>query len=109
MKTTLFSLIMFTTMLVRAQKTEVITKYENGNIQQIGYLDSNNQKDSLWLMYNKSGLVVGKAYYNNGKKVGTWEIFDENGLKLIEIIYSDGKKIIGKQWENGLLVSTKNY
>jgi antitoxin component YwqK of YwqJK toxin-antitoxin module len=109
MKTTLFILIMFATMLVKGQRTEVITKYENGDIQQIGYLDSNNQKDSLWLMYNRSGIVLGKAHYKNGNKVGVWEIFDNNGLKLIEIIYSDGKKISGKQWENGILVSTKNY
>ena len=109
MKTILMSILLLTTFLVKGQKTEVITKYENGNIQQIGYLDSNNQKDSLWLMYDKLGVVVGKAYFKNGKKVGVWEIFDGNGLKLIEITYSEGKKISGKQWENGLLVSTKNY
>lgn len=109
MKTILMSILLLTTFLVRGQKTEVVTKFENGNIQQIGYINSNNQKDSLWLMYNESGTIIGKAFFKNGKKDSLWTTFDNSGSKLFEILYLEGKKINGKQWENGLLVSTKNY
>ena len=111
MKTFLtLSVFLLSTMLVSAQKTKFVVKYDNNTIQQIGYFNQANQKDSLWLMYNNTGKLIGSAHYKNGVKEGLWEIYNDYGVKKIELLYVNNVKISVKEWDdNGLLINNKDY
>jgi antitoxin component YwqK of YwqJK toxin-antitoxin module len=77
---------------------------------QIGYFNQVNQKDSLWLMYNNTGKLIGSANYKNGVKEGLWEIYNDYGIKKIELLYVNNVKISVKEWDdNGLLINNKDY
>ena len=43
---------------LNAQTTEVIVKDSSGNIMQIGYLNENNKKESVWLVYIEKCIIV---------------------------------------------------
>lgn len=85
---------------LKAQTKEVTVKDSSGNILEIGYLNENNEKDSIWIIYNDKGSVVSEMEYENGKKVGTWRMYDDNGNITFKVVYVDGKKRKGKQWDD---------
>ena len=85
---------------LKAQTKEVTLKDSSGNILEIGYLNENNEKDSVWTIYNNKGIVVSEMEYKNGKKVGTWRMYDDNGRIIFKVQYVDGKKRKGKQWDD---------
>ena len=90
---------------LKAQTKEVIVKDSSGNISEIGYLNKNNEKDSVWVAYNYKGVVVSTMEYKDGKKHGTWRIYDENGQLIFKVQYVNGKKRKGKRWdEKGRLI-----
>jgi antitoxin component YwqK of YwqJK toxin-antitoxin module len=90
---------------LNAQTREVIVKDSSGNISEIGYLNKNNEKDSVWVAYNYKGVVVSTMEYKDGKKHGTWRIYDENGQLIFKVQYVNGKKRKGKRWdEKGRLI-----
>ena len=90
---------------LKAQTKEVTVKDSSGNILEIGYLNANNQKDSLWVAYNDKGVIVSEMEYKDGKKHGTWRMYDDNGHITLKVEYVNGKKRKGKQWdEKGRLI-----
>lgn len=104
----IFFLILAT--IANAQDKQIITKYSNGFIEEIGYLTSDGKKDSTWIRYNDMGIVIGIAQFLQGNKHGIWEIYNDKGVKLYQIVYVNGNKINGKHWdENGVLIETKEY
>lgn len=106
----LLTMFGLSSMLMNAQKTKFVVKHDNNTIQQIGYFNQFNQKDSLWLMYNNTGKLIGTAYYKNGMKEGLWEIYNDYGVKKFELLYVNNIKINVKEWdENGLLINNKDY
>ena len=85
---------------LKAQTKEVTVKDSSGNILEIGYLNDNDERDSVWIIYNDKGSVVSEMEYENGKKVGTWRMYDDNGNITFKVVYVDGKKRKGKQWDD---------
>lgn len=43
-----------------------------------GYYN-NDQKDSVWEMYNSSSILVSRKWYRQGEKTGKWEFFTRTG------------------------------
>ena len=101
MKTVItLSVCVLLSLSLKAQTKEVTLKDSSGNILEIGYLNENNEKDSVWTIYNNKGIVVSEMEYKNGKKVGTWRMYDDNGRIIFKVQYVDGKKRKGKQWDD---------
>ncbi len=55
--------------------TMVIMKDSNNIIEQIGYLDQDGKKDSIWTQYNAFGVVIGIGSYSHGIKDGYWYLY----------------------------------
>jgi antitoxin component YwqK of YwqJK toxin-antitoxin module len=85
---------------LKSQTKKVTVKDSSGKILEIGYLNENNKKDSVWTIYNEKGSVVSYMEYKDGKKVGTWRMYGDNGNITFKVVYVDGKKRKGKQWDD---------
>ena len=48
------------------------------------------KKDSVWLMYNKSGVMVTEETYDLGVAVGVWKLYDYKGNLVKETPYTKG-------------------
>ena len=95
---------------LKAQTKEVTVKDSSGNITEIGYLNENNEKDSIWTIYNDKGSVVSEMEYKNGKKDGIWRMYDDNGNIRFKVEYVNNKKRKGKQWdEKGRLIDSRTW
>ena len=90
---------------LNAQTTEVTVKDSSGNIIEIGSLNENNKRESVWVVYNDKGVIVSSTEYKNGKKDGISRMYDDNGQITFKVEYKNGKKRKGKQWdEKGRLI-----
>lgn len=90
---------------LNAQTREVIVKDSSGNITETGYLNENNEKESIWIVYNVKGVIVSSTEYKDGKKNGICRMYDEYGHITFKVEYINGKKHKGKQWdEKGRLI-----
>ena len=90
---------------LNAQTTEVTVKDSSGNIIEIGYLNENNKRESVWVVYNDKGVIVSTIEYKNGEKDGISRMYDDNGQITFKVEYKNGKKRKGKQWdEKGRLI-----
>ncbi len=58
----------------------------------------NQVKDSVWHIYNSSGVLVNEEYYSEGKENGLWKLFNYLGAIMKETPYVDGK-LQGEQIE----------
>ena len=94
--------------MVLPQLKQKVVNYPDNKIQQIGYFNNQNKKDSCWTSYFEDGSVSSKAYYFNGIKNGIWFVYNKKGNKLFELHYFDGSLILGKNWnENGDLIEER--
>ena len=90
---------------LNAQTTEVTVKDSSGNIIEIGFLNENNKRESVWVVYNDKGVIVSTTEYKNGEKDGISRMYDDNGQITFKVEYKNGKKRKGKQWdEKGRLI-----
>ena len=97
-------------LLAQEEITMVVLKYDNNTIEQVGYLDQNGKKDSVWTQYNESGKVVGEGSYSHGVKNGYWYCYNDNGRKIFEVLYINGEKRKGKQWDDdGHLIDKRKW
>jgi antitoxin component YwqK of YwqJK toxin-antitoxin module len=95
---------------LNAQTTEVIVKDSSGNIMERGFLNEDNEKESVWIAYNDKGAVVSVMEYKNGKKDGIWYMYDDNGNITFKVKYVNGKKRRGRQWdEKGHLIDSRTW
>ena len=95
---------------LNAQTTEVIVKDSSGNVIEKGFLNENNEKESILVAYNEKGAVVSVMEYKNGKKDGTWYMYDDNGNVTFKVEYVNGKKRRGRQWdEKGHLIDSRTW
>ena len=85
---------------LKAQTKEVTVKDSSGNILEIGYLNENDERDSVWVAYNDKGVVISEMEYKDGKKVGTWRMYNDNGRIIFKVQYVNDKKRKGKQWDD---------
>lgn len=58
----------------------------------------NQEKDSLWLLYNSGGVLVNEEYYADGIENGLWKLYNNLGAIMKETPYAHGK-INGEQIE----------
>jgi len=90
--------------------TEFYYDERNSQLKAKGlYIDK--KKDSIWQIYNKSGMLVNKEMYANGVAVGVWKLYDYLGNIVKETPYTNGK-IHGVQkeyFENGYLKRTATF
>lgn len=65
----------------------------------------NKKKDSLWLIYNESGVLISEEYYTNDTANGLWKLHDYHGRLLKETPYKYGyiDGIQNEYFENGSL------
>ena len=97
-------------LILNAQTTEVIVKDSNGKIIESGFLNENNEKESVWIAYNDKGAVVSVMEYKNGKKDGTCRMYDDKGNVTFKVEYVNGKKRRGRQWdEKGHLIDSRTW
>lgn len=109
MKTLIFSLLISCPMIMKSQHKKIIVKDGNNQIEQIGFLNQNNQKDSSWSFFN-GDKIISQGFFKNGVKDGPWLSYYDNQKPSIEIVYNLGEKILGRRWdENGNLIETKNF
>jgi antitoxin component YwqK of YwqJK toxin-antitoxin module len=95
---------------LNAQTTEVIVKDSSGKIIESGFLNENNEKESVWIAYNDKGAVVSVTEYKNGKKNGISRMYDDNGHVTFKVEYKNGKKRRGRQWdEKGHLIDSRTW
>jgi len=95
---------------LNAQTKEVMVKDSSGNFVEIGYLNENNEKDSVWTIYNDKNVVISRMEYKDGKKNGIWRMYDDNGKIRFKVEYVNDKKRKGKQWdEKGHLIDDRTW
>lgn len=95
---------------LNAQTTEVIVKDSSGKIIESGFLNENNEKESVWIAYNDKGAVVSVTEYKNGKKNGISRMYDDNGHVTFKVEYKNGKKRRGRQWDDkGHLIDSRTW
>ena len=110
MKNLVLILFLILAINVSGQDKKVVLKNSDGSILEIGYLTSEGKKDSTWVRYNETGMIIGVANFTNGVKNGVWETYTDKGVKIYEIVYENNSKKYGKHWdENGILIETKEY
>ena len=99
---------LFLPLMVLPQLKQKVVNYPDNKIQQIGYFNNQNKKDSCWTSYFEDGSVSSKAYYFTGIKNGIWFVYNKKGNKLFELHYFNGSLILGKNWnENGDLIEER--
>ena len=95
---------------LNAQTREVMVKDSSGNIMQIGYLNENNKKESVWLVYSDKGIIASSTEYKDGKKNGICRMYDEYGHITFKVEYINAKKRKRKQWDDkGRLIDYRDW
>lgn len=77
---------------------EATLHYDNGAVSQKGFFTKEGKLTGDWISYNREGVKVAEAQYNNGAKVGTW--FFWKGDKLTEVSYTNSKIATVNIWKN---------
>lgn len=85
----------------------LITYYENGKTQEIGYFNSDSQKIGTWTRFNEDGCKIAEANFKNDKKHGLWKMWDDCERLIIVLEYKNGKRLNAFMWsqQHGLLAS----
>jgi antitoxin component YwqK of YwqJK toxin-antitoxin module len=79
--------------------------YENGNISEVQYYNSDLNRVGIWVHYSQSGQKESEASFKNDKKDGFWKIYDNNNRLSMILEYKNGKRIHSYSWceEKGLV------
>ena len=100
----------FLNLTLNAQLKQVESRDDSGKIIEIGYLNENNNKDSVWYAYNENGILVAETEYRDGKKSGIWRLYNDEGDLMFKVFYVDGLKREGKQWDDkGRLIDYRKW
>ena len=100
----------FLNLTLKAQLKQVESIDDSGKIIEIGYLNENNNKDSVWYTYNENGILVAETEYKDGKKSGVWRLYNDEGDLMFKVFYVDGLKREGKQWDDkGRLIDYRKW
>jgi antitoxin component YwqK of YwqJK toxin-antitoxin module len=110
MKTIIFLLSLFVWVTGNSQVKEIVTKYDNGSVNQIGYINERGFKDSTWTGYYQNGVLWSKAQYDNGQKDGLWSVWGPDGSLYSEVAYRRGKKLYGRMYNSeGKVIEKKIF
>jgi len=74
-------------------------------------LYTNQEKDSLWLLYNDLGVLIAEESYDKGIAHGAWKLFTYTGALVTETLYDQGKMHGSKKdyFEDGQLKRMMNF
>jgi len=100
MKQIIFFLSLFVWVTGFSQVKEIVTKYDNGNVNQIGYINENGLKDGNWTGYYQNGVLWSKAQYDNGRKDGLWKVYRPDGKLYSEVKYRRGERLYGRLYDD---------
>jgi len=69
------------------------------------------QKDSLWIYYNKTGVLVKEERYQNGVEDGMWKLYNYVGALMKETPYEQGiiNGVQNEYFDNGSLLRTMSF
>jgi len=69
------------------------------------------KKDSVWVMYNNSGVKITEETYDLGVAIGIWKLYDYTGVLVKETPYTDGhiNGIQKNYFENGNLSRSTGF
>jgi antitoxin component YwqK of YwqJK toxin-antitoxin module len=98
MKQIIFFLSLFVWVTGFSQVKEIVTKYDNGSVNQIGHINENGLKDGNWVAYYENGILWSTAQYYKGLKDGIWKIYKPDGKLYSEIEYKKGKRLYGRMY-----------
>lgn len=84
---------------------EKTTYYENGQICEHGFFNSEGQLTGNWIKYDTNGNVISQGVFKNGKKQGKWIFWDKNTLK--EVDFDNNKVVNFTQWSKSDYIVTK--
>ena len=62
-------------------------KYRSKKIIEVGFYKNNN-KDSIWNIYNQNGKVIATGNYKENKKIGVWKFYSKTGILVQEYNFS---------------------
>jgi len=100
MKQIIFFLSLFVWVTGFSQVKEIVTKYDNGSVNQIGYINENGLKDGNWTGYYQNGVLWSKAQYDNGRKDGLWKVYRPDGKLYSEVKYRNGERLYGRLYDD---------
>jgi antitoxin component YwqK of YwqJK toxin-antitoxin module len=110
MKQIIFFLSLFVWVTGFSQVKEIVTKYDNGNIHQIGYVNENGFRDGVWTGYYEDGTLWSTAQYDKGRKDGIWRVYGPNGNLYCEVEYDKGHRLYGRLFdETGKLIEKRIF
>jgi antitoxin component YwqK of YwqJK toxin-antitoxin module len=93
-----------------SQVKEIVTKYDNGCVNQIGHINENGLKDGKWVAYYENGILWSTAQYYKGLKDGIWKIYRPDGKLYSEIEYRKGKRLYGRMYdETGQVIDKRIF
>ena len=85
--------------------TEKTTYYENGQICEHGFFNTEGQLAGNWIKYDAEGNVLIQGDFANGKKQGKWLFWDKNALK--EVDFNNNQVVKFTQWSKTEYLATK--
>lgn len=75
---------------------DMISYYENGQINEIGTFTLAGKLEGHWKKYDKSGNVLVSGDYAEGKKTGLWLFWKGNTLTEVTFVNNKSEKVT--QW-----------
>lgn len=75
---------------------EMVTYYDNGQINVIGTFDKQGKLNGHWTKYNEAGDVVVQGTFTDGMKTGKWLFWDKNYLN--EVTFTENKVTNYVKW-----------
>jgi hypothetical protein len=104
-RTTLFSIVYLTLILgCKTELTKVVKKFDNGNIEEIYYIDKDSLQQGETTIYYKNGRVSIKTKYTNDDLKDTVYYYrddEANQVRMIRYYYDDGVTYYKDFYENG--------
>ena len=87
MKNVFYLLIVFTIILACENDNRILTRYSNGDLKEIYYINSNGTKEGKEFKFDKNGILRIIRNYKYDKIVDTAFLFSNKGDFLFHVIY----------------------
>lgn len=114
MKKLLFIAVIFTTLIMSAQKTansdapkpvyeiedglvKVTNFYDTGEVREQGFYDADKKLTGEWIQFDKKGKRTIVANYYKGAKVGKWLVW--KGDKMLQLDYEKSRIANVSEWK----------
>ncbi len=75
----------------------MVSYYDNGQINETGYFNSNGKLAKQWVKYNEQGEILVMGNFSNGVKTGKWFFWNKENI-LKEVVFTQNKITTYKEW-----------